>query len=189
MSWKVFIIASSSFALSLLPQNIFGCADADTVDYYTTYFSKGASNTPEYKPFYYTAMLRFYDDAWWYEEEPAKSYDDDRLIQEWASFCKAPIADAAEFIYKVKKSDVDKMLAATGTAPATFPDSLSRNAMVQCLSSSKHTATLQYLQFAKSVEPYVSEGDWENPVERDSLKMNGFIATADRHYREEIGRA
>jgi hypothetical protein len=185
MNWKVFIIASVSFALSLVPQNIFGCSDPDVVDYYTTFFSKGASNTPEYKPFYYTALLRFYDDAWWYDEEQkVKSYDDDKLIQEWASFCKTPIPDAAEFIYKVKKSDVDKLLAAKGTVPAAFPDSLRRNAMVQCLASSKHAATLQYLQFAKTVEPYVSEGDWENPVERDNLKMNGFIATADKRFRE-----
>ncbi|HEY0067922.1 MAG TPA: hypothetical protein VGB46_11185, partial [Flavisolibacter sp.] len=184
MNWKVFIIASASFALSLFPQNIFGCSEPDLVDYYTSFFSEGASGTPEYKPFYYNAMLRFYDDAEWYEEAAPKSYDDDRLIQEWASFCKTPIADAAEFIYKVKKSDVDKLLAAKGTIPATFPDSLRRNAMVQCLSSSKHTATLQYLQFAKTIEPYVSEGDWENPVERDSLKMNGFIATADKRYHE-----
>jgi hypothetical protein len=184
MNWKVFIIASVSFALSLFPQNIFGCSEPDLVDYYTTFFSKGASNTPEYKPFYYTSMLRFYEDQEWYEEEAQKSYDDDRLIQEWASFCKTPIADAAEFIYKTKKSDVDKMLAAKGPLPATLPDSLRRNAMAQCLASPKHTATLQYLQFAKTVEPYVSEGDWENPVERDSVKMNGFITTADTRYRE-----
>lgn len=185
MNWKVFIIASSSFALSLFPQNLIGCGGGDDPqNYYTSFFSKAASNTPEYKPFYYTALLRFFDDEWWYDENPKKSYNDDKLIQEWASFCKTPVNDAANFIYKTKKSDIDKMLAAKGTVPATFPDSLRRNAMVQCLASSKHTATLQYLQFAKTVEPFVSEGDWENPVERDSLKMNGFIATADKRYRE-----
>jgi hypothetical protein len=181
MNWKVIIAAFSGFASLLFPQNLIGCADSlDYYNYYTSFFSKGTSGTPEYEPFYYTALSDFYYDEW-NKERAQPKYDE--VVREWASRCKSSEADAAVVVYDVEKTDVEKMLAAKGTVPSTLPDSLRGNAMVKYLSSPKNTDDLQYLVFAKGVEPYTTEQDWGSPVTKDSVKMNGFIAIADRRYQ------
>jgi hypothetical protein len=181
MNWKVIIASFSGFASLLFPQNLIGCADSsDYYNYYTSFFSKGTSGTPEYEPFYYTALSDFYYDVWNKERPQSKP---DEVIREWALRSKAPETDVATVVYMMEKADVEKMLSAKGTVPSALPANLRSNAMVKYLSSPKSTDDLLYLVFAKGVEPYTTEQEWESPVTKDSLKMNGFISIADRRYQ------
>jgi hypothetical protein len=184
MSWKVFLTACASTVLLSLPQNIFGCADGpDPHDYYTSFFSKQTAAAPEYYPFYYTALLDFYDD--WYDARDTKNYDEDKVIQEWKAYCGVSTEAAAHFVYSVSGEDINSILSIVtkGAGPA-IPDSVRKNAMTQCFLTNKKTEALQYLQFAKDVSEFCIPQDWDNPKKRDSLQLNGFINTADARYNK-----
>ena len=171
----------SAFLLSF-PQNIIGCADVgDPEDYFTSFFSRNVAGTENYKPFYYTALLTFYDDWDW---DVPVSYENDKVIQEWKQYCgsKASTKDVADFIYGASEKDVVSLLQhVTSNKPLQVADSIRNNPLTQCFINQKATTALSYLAFAKKTESISNTGSpWEEAPPRDSLKLNKYIDEANQ---------
>ena len=171
----------SAFLLSF-PQNIIGCADVgDPEDYFTSFFSREAAGTENYKPFYYTSLLTFYDD--WNWDAPV-SYENDKIIQEWKQYCgtKASTKEVADFIYGAGEKDVVSLFQhVVNNKPLQVADSIRNNPLTQCFISQKATAVLNYLAFAKKTEGIsVTSTPWEDVPPRDSLLLNKYIIEANQ---------
>src|SRR5215216_44230 len=111
MSWKIYLTALGSLLLSFFPSNLSGCGpDENPHDYFTSFFSRSLANE-NYRPFYYTSLLKFYDDYWMYKEDE-KNYDRDPIIQEWKNYCGKKIStkEVKNFIYDFKKPVVDQLI-------------------------------------------------------------------------------
>jgi hypothetical protein len=158
-----------------------GCGpDEDPHDYFTSFFSRSLVNE-NYRPFYYTALLNFYDDYWMYGEEET-NYENDPILQEWKNYCGKNIStgEVKNFIYDFKKPVVDKLLQSlTNSTVLTLPDSVRKNGMTNCLLAKKDEAALRYLSFAKEVEKFSWTENWDNAPVRDSLELNKYIAEAN----------
>ncbi len=180
MNWKVFLTASVSFFFVAFPQNMIGCgASDDPYDYYTSFFNKNVSDTKDYRPFYYTSLLTFYDDGM----QDETSYEDDKVVKEWISYTKRNISasEAGNFIYTLSKDNAEKILAGmTGKNGKELPDSISRNNMAKYFLESKDIPALQYLVFAKNVQQFTTtNGDWDAKPERDTFLLNDYIDKAN----------
>lgn len=173
----------SAFLLSF-PQNIIGCADTgDPEDYFTSFFSRDVAGTENYKPFYYTALLTFYDDWDW---EAPVSYENDKVIQEWKQYCgsKATTKEVADFIYGAGEKDVVNLLQhVANNKPLQVADSIRNNSLTQCFISQKATAVLSYLAFAKKIENIsTANSQWEEAPPKDHAKLNKYMAEANQLY-------
>ena len=182
MSWKICLTAFASLLLAALPQNMIGCGpDEDPHDYFTSFFSRNLSNTKEYQPFYYTALLDFYDE---WEEDETVNYNEDKIVQEWKQYCNANIstAEAKKFIYDFKKKDIDALIAhLTANKPLQIADSIRNNGMVKCLLAQKNSDAFKYVSLAKATEAFSwTASPWDNPVERDSLVLNKYIGETEK---------
>jgi hypothetical protein len=182
MRLKICLSAFISAFLLSFPQNIIGCADVgDPEDYYTSFFSRAVSGTENYKPFYYTALLTFYDD--WDGDIPV-SYENDKIIQEWKQYCgnKATTKEVADFIYGAGEKDVNNLLQhIASNKPLQVPDSIRNNSLTQCFISQKATAVLSYLSFAKKLESIsAATPQWEEAPPKDFAKLKKYTAEANQ---------
>lgn len=187
MNWKLYITAFVSLLLTGLPQNIFGCGpDEDPHDYFTSFFSRQGAGVKEYEPFYYTALLDFYDDYWMNEEKP--DYEKDPVLQEWKKYTNQNIStkEVKDFIYNVPQESMEQMIQfLTAAKPYRLADSIQRNGMTKHFLSQKNLAALRYLSFAKEIEKFTWAPDWETTVKRDSLVLNKYIARAEKLRSDE----
>ncbi|ANE52586.1 hypothetical protein [Flavisolibacter tropicus] len=159
-----------------------GCADVgDPDDYFTSFFSHDLSGGDQYKPFYYTSLLTFYDD--WDGDLPV-GYEDDKVIQEWKQYCgaKASPKDVADFVYGASEKDVVSLFQhVANNKPLQVVDSIRNNPLTQCFISQKATAALSYLAFAKKTERIsITSTPWEEVPPRDSLLLNKYITEANQ---------
>jgi hypothetical protein len=183
MSLKLFIAVFFSSLFSAFPQNIIGCGPTpDPYDYYTTFFSKEIGGINGYRPFYYTALLRFYDDWNW---DAIWDPEHDPILKEWKQYCNASAKEAYEFVYKLTAGDI-RILSShiQKNTPLSLPDSIRTNGMTRCLLDKKNLPLLSYLEFAKTTEKFSAEADWDKPVEKDSLAINKFINEANSRYQQ-----
>jgi hypothetical protein len=118
MNWKVFITAFVSVGLLALPQNSFTCGGSeDPYDYYTSFFNNKAGTSEAYKPFYYTALLTFYDDWDWDAREDSLAFVDKRIVAEWAAYGKANrTEDAIQLVYLTGVKEKASLLGAISEA-------------------------------------------------------------------------
>lgn len=179
MNWKVFTTACVSAALIGLPQNSFTCGPSeDPYDYYTSFFSQSAAGK-EYRPFYYTSLLTFYDE--WSADTAAR--DADKVLQEWTAYAKtANLKDAAELVYDASVQDVTQLGAALNTG--ALPASLKTNSLAQALVKEKKTEAIRYLLFAKKSAALSPASQWDEAPKRDSLTLNKSIAEATDAYNK-----
>lgn len=186
MNLKIFLTAFASLLLSALPENMIGCGGSeDPYDYFTSFFNRDATSLKGYQPFYYTALLDFYDD-WQYDEQA--DYEEDLILQEWKKYVgqNADIKSTKEFIYDYKKEIVDQLLNnITAGKALSIPDSVRNNALTKYFLSQKNAPALKYLSFAKETEKFSASSDWDKPVERDSLTLNSYISKATTYYEQE----
>ncbi|TAD86060.1 MAG: hypothetical protein EAY75_09600 [Bacteroidetes bacterium] len=186
--WKQFLTALAASLLLALPQNIIGCGPTqDPWDYFTSFFSNRLDQPAYSRPFYYTALLKFYDDA-----DYETNYNQDGgtqapLVAEWKANTNPQLPDSSitQLVFGYSAADV----AILGThlaknSPSTLPKKLATNAMAQHLVATKNTEAINYLLLAKTIEPFCNQADaWEAPKKTDSLAMNRHIATADARYK------
>lgn len=174
MNWKVFTATCVSAALLLIPANSFTCGPSeDPYDYYTSFFSNRPAGK-DYKPFYYTSLLTFYDD--WNEDSTAGQ--NDKVIEEWMAYGKtAKRADAVELIYKSPGEDLTGLAKALNAA-TPLPPSLKTNSLAQALLSGKKADAVAYLQFAKKTAALSPASQWEEAPKRDSLAVNKYLTEA-----------
>ncbi|HUC82134.1 MAG TPA: hypothetical protein VMR70_14620 [Flavisolibacter sp.] len=178
MNWKIFIVASVSTALLALPQNSFTCGPTeDPYDYYTSFFNNKAGTSAAYKPFYYTALLTFYDDWEWNANEDSLSFVNKKIADEWAAYGKATKAtDAVNLVYLTKANDLAALAAAASFGKA-LPVSLAKNSVAQTFAKDKKAEAVSYLQFANKTENISASSGWEDR-KKDSLQINRYIAEA-----------
>jgi hypothetical protein len=176
MSWKVFITAFVSLAMVSFPQNLLGCAEGpDPYDYYTSFFSKSAGVEKEYRPFYHTTIINFYDD-WDWSVPP--DYDADPVIREWKQYCKvASSEDVFNLVYKSRLADL------TAIASGKLTDSLRANEMVKCLATPTKKPVLEYLKLAKEVEGFTYVEIWDQIKKISAAEMNRYILLANSKYK------
>lgn len=184
MNFKPLFIACVSALWVSFPQNIIGCGpDADPYDYYSNLFMRNLPEDPSLKPFYYSSNVFLYDA--FSEESPM-----DHLSKEWAAYCASPSVDssaAGRFVFGYGFQEIRKLYAhAAGLDKTIPPDSLLDNPMAKWLVDHKDVEALQYLQYAKQVEPFViGQDDYWEPIVRDSVKMARLIDYGKQLYNAE----
>jgi|GEM_PF-473980 len=177
MTWKAFITASVSCALLALPQNSFTCgASEDPYDYYTSFFSNKAGTSEVYKPFYYTALLTFYDDWDWDAQNDSTAYVNKQIVEEWKTYAKAgKTEDVIQLLYS---GDVKAKTSLSGALNGqAMPVAFAKNSFAQNLVKEKKGEAISYLQFASKTENVSAASGWEDR-KRDSLQLNKYIAEA-----------
>jgi hypothetical protein len=174
MNWKVFTTAFVNLALLALPQNGFTCgASEDPYDYYTSFFSTRVAGK-EYKPFYYTSLLTFYDE--W--EQDSATFKHNNVLQEWMAYGKTTkLDDAVALIYKSSANDMAEF-AKTVANGLPLPAWLKNNVLAKNLAQEKKTEAVRYLQFAKKTEALSPASQWDEAPKRDSLQLNKYLAEA-----------
>ena len=174
MKWKIFITAFVSMLLVNLPANIFGCAggDENPYDYYISFFHQELPDTKGYHSFYYTSYSFLYDR----EENLTPS---DVLSQEWADYCGSPVTagDAKDFVFEFSSEYIDSLYTVTKNKKRFKKNApLEANSMSNYFLQYKDPEALQYISYAKKVQPYVigDPAEWES-ISRDSLAMDSLI--------------
>ncbi len=183
MNWKVFITACVSAAAALVPANGVTCGPSeDPHDYFTTFFSNKAGSSAVYRPFYYTALLKFYDDEdIWRQQEDSLHFVNKAVVAEWQAYGNgATQRDAINLIY-LTKEEVLKALTESSKTGAAAPASLSKNTLAQNLVRSKKWEAAEYLRFAAKTEKTSTGSAWEDR-RRDSLQLNQYMTEAAGFY-------
>lgn len=188
MNWKLFTAAFVSVLLSAFPQNIIGCGGTeDPYDYYTSFFSKENSGHQEYRPFYYTSLLTFYDD--WANDDQQSSLPDP-IVAEWKEYAggKPSTTDVEQFIYTFNADYIGQLNGhITRKQPAKLPDDLFKNGMTTYFTTTQDLEALNYLVMAKQAEKYsVASDAWSAPDRADSNELNRYITGADQQYRSTV---
>lgn len=175
MNWKVFIIASISLVCLAFPENGITCGPTeDPHDYFTTFFSNSLGTTKVYRPFYYSSLLKFYDD----EEQDSVTYEHDKVIEEWKQYTRVTSTDdAVNLIYKSSETEIKRLLSAVQNGEQV-PSDLKKNQMALRLGNQGKLDALKYLQFAKKTEAFSAAPDWNETRKRDSLALNKYIDEA-----------
>jgi hypothetical protein len=183
MNWKTFIIACTSAAATLFPGNGITCGPTeDPHDYFTSFFSNSAGTGPEYEPFYYTSLLKFYDeDNWWSEPEDSLAGVDPAIANEWKVYGKSSsLNDAIQLIYFSKAEDLQALAESIRTGKA-LPQRWQKNTVAQHFTNTKKGDAVRYLQFVKRTAAISNPAEWEAKP-KDSFQINGFIAEANEVY-------
>lgn len=180
MNWKAFTIACASAFFISFPQNIIGCGpDVDPYDYYTSFFHPNLPDVSNYKPFYYTSYDFLYS-----TEEPVESSE--VLTEEWVSYCGSSVKkeDVQRFVFQYNEKAAEQVYKRLASKSMTvLPDSLKNNSMVTSLVFTKNYEAVEYILFAKKVEPFVvgSADYWDAP-KRDSIKMSNLIEEGKQQF-------
>ncbi|MDB5206129.1 MAG: hypothetical protein JWR72_1204, partial [Flavisolibacter sp.] len=174
MRYKICLTVFISSLLIAIPQNSFTCGGSeDPYDYYTSFFSNSAGTSKVYKPFYYTALLTFYDD--WAQD--SSGYENDRIVQEWEDYTKSSQAAVVQLVYKSGKEDIVRLKESV-TESKPLPKFLSGNAAANSLIRNKNIEAVSYLAFAKKFEPVIINDVWTDN-KTDSILLNNYIAEAN----------
>jgi hypothetical protein len=184
MNWKAFLTASVSCALLALPENSFTCGPSeDPYDYYTSFFNNKAGTSEAYKPFYYTALLTFYDDWDWRAKEDSLAFVNKRIAEEWKAYGKSDnIADAIQLVYLSEEKDKAALLSSVNERKP-LPAALAKNRVAQNIAAEKKGEAIAYLLFASKTEAISSSSGWEER-KRDSLQLNRYMLEATDAYNK-----
>lgn len=183
MNWKVFILACTSTAATLFPGNGITCGGTeDPHDYFTSFFSNSVGPGPEYRPFYYTSLLKFYDDDYWYgEPEDSLAAVDPKLAEEWKRYAgSTSTSDATQLVYFAKEDEL-RLLEESIQSGKPLPARWQKNSVAQAFVSVKKIEATRYLLFVKRTAPVSNPSDWE-AAKTDSLLVNNYIAEANEAY-------
>ena len=181
MNWKAFTIACVSTVAALFPENGITCGPSeDPHDYFTSFFSNKVA-APVYEPFYYTALLDFYDEDLYWQREDSLAFVNNSIAREWASYGKADsVKDAVQLVYKTKPVELQSLAESIRSGNA-IPGSLAKNALAKNLVRDKKTEAVDYLVFATKTEKVSASADWEENL-HDSLQIDKFISEATTAY-------
>lgn len=183
MNWKAYILACTSTFATLFPGNGITCGPSvDPHDYFTSFFSNSAGSGSEYEPFYYTSLLRFYDeDNWWGQPEDSLAGVDQAIANEWKVYGRSPsLNDAIQLVYFAKAEDLQALSETIRTGKA-LPQRWQKNTVAQYFSNAKKEEAVRYLQFVKKTASVSNPAEWE-AAPKDSLQINGFITEAREAY-------
>lgn len=177
MNLKIYIVVLINAIWAFIPQNIIGCADGpDPKDYYTSFFTNAHVPDQSYRPFFYTTLLKFYDDWDWMEENPKKAAPN-ALIEEWQTYTGKQVTteQVEELMYLVPDSVIrfalDKAAGLKSKEPADYK-AFSVNKVLNDLLKQGKQEALEYLVFAKQVQGLINTIDpWEAPKKMDSLEL------------------
>jgi hypothetical protein len=190
MNLKISIVVLINALWALFPQNIIGCGpEPDPKDYYTSFFTNAHVPDQSYKPFFYTTLLKFYDDWDWMEENGTKNAPD-ALIAEWQTYAGREVTreQVEELVYQVPDSVIrfalDKAAGIKSKEPSDYAAFEGNKVLTRLLKQGKQEA-LTYLVFAKQVQDHVYTIDpWEAPIKKDSLKLVKLFQKAETMQRQ-----
>ena len=183
MKWKLFITACVSAMAAIFPENGITCgASEDPHDYFTSFFSNKTGTDAAYKPFYYTSLLKFYDDVdAWYNEPDSLSFVNNELAEEWKVYGKgATLTDAIQLVYFTKPESLKALAESLQTGKA-LPASIHKNSLAASFVRDKKVEAVQYLAFTQKTAPVSNVSAWEEGS-KDSLLINRYIAEATNAY-------
>lgn len=182
---KTFIQTLAISTLLTLPQNIIGCGPMmDPFDYYVSFFSKSTITNPGNQPFFYTALLDFYDD---WEEVADSTFLNQSVIDEWQQYAgeNATRKDVIAAVYGVKTADLRKLQTAFKLPNTVLPPSINHNSMLQAMLRNNKQDAINYLLLAKSIEPFCTLPDeWSETPDKDSLTINTYIKQAQQGWQQ-----
>ena len=169
MNWKVFITAFISCGLLALPENSFTCGPSeDPYDYYTSFFNNKAGTSEADRPFFYTALLTFYDDWDFEAREDSLSFVNKKIAEEWKDYGKSSkIDDAIQLVYQTTAKEKAALVSALNGQP--LPARLAKNTVAQNIVKEKKKDAIAYLTFASNTESIISSEGWEDR-KKDSLQ-------------------
>jgi hypothetical protein len=175
MSLKKYILVCVSFLLTAVPQNIIGCGgyEGNPYDYYYHFFRAHQwDKNYELQPFYYTGLSFLYSDI----DEGNRT---EELVREWKTYFGNNVKeeDIKNFIFADQTNNIQSLLIHLNKKSKFDAEpSFMSNTVTQYFLKSKDKNGLQYILYAKQVEPYVVGMDYEwNAPERDSVKMAALI--------------
>jgi hypothetical protein len=183
MNWKVFLIACTSAVATLFPGNGITCgASEDPHDYFTSFFSNSAGTGPEYRPFYYTSLLKFYDeDVWWGSPDDSLAAVDPAIAEEWKTYAKSTSQnDAVQLVYFARENDLQALMESIRSGKP-LPARWQKNSVAQNLVSTQKSDAIRYLLFVKKTAPVSNTTEWEER-QTDSLGVNRYLAEANEAY-------
>ncbi len=175
-------IAFVSVFLFLYPSpELESCAGGDWDDWQLSrFFAPELANRPTYAPLYFS-FDRLYDDTW--EENPNLLRNEN--LRDWQKSLDASLklTDIEGLVYKAPRKEVETIKASVQNPATTLKPAWQNNSMVKYLVQKKDLATLDYLIFAKTCEPFAVEGDpWEEGAKQANPQMTKLIAKAEQTY-------
>lgn len=184
MSLKKYILVCVSFLLTAVPQNIIGCGgyEGNPYDYYYHFFRAHQwDKNYELQPFYYTGLSFLYSDI----DEGNRT---EELVREWKTYFGNNVKeeDIKNFIFADQTNNIQSLLIHLNKKSKFDAEpSFMSNTVTQYFLKSKDKNGLQYILYAKQVEPYVVGMDYEwNAPERDSVKMAALIEEGLKFYHQ-----
>ncbi|MDH6309272.1 hypothetical protein M2451_001843 [Dysgonomonas sp. PFB1-18] len=161
-------ILLSFIFIVLLVNRTFACGGGD--DYYDggyyNLFMQEIIDDPQYYPFLLTLAYAYY-------EPDAPGSISNENIEEWAKYWGTGYSETRYLVFNVSKEALDKIIAGRKTDDAKL-------AFLTPAFAKKHKAALEYLSYAKYLEPYMSikssGSSWyyypENTNSADMLNYN-----------------
>ncbi|MFK7936820.1 MAG: hypothetical protein AB8G22_25125 [Saprospiraceae bacterium] len=108
-------------------------------------------------------------------------------IDEWYDrFCEVPIKeDIRKLIYTSPRQDFELLKSAARSESIPLPTRLNKNSFARHLESHKCLETIDYLIFAKTCEPHVTNNgsNWETP-QRDVATMTKLIKRGIKEFKD-----
>ncbi|WP_314510131.1 hypothetical protein [Xanthocytophaga agilis] len=184
-SFKKWSIAFISLFLCMYPyQDLESCADGDWDGWtLSRFFNPELTNQPFFEPLYFS-FDRLYDDSW--EESPAFRRSEN--LADWTTLTenKAKTNDIENLVYKASRKEIQAIKTYLSNPATPLSATLQNNSMVKYLVQKKDAATVDYLIFAKTCEPFALEGDdWTVETKQVNPQIIKLISKAEQTYQTE----
>jgi hypothetical protein len=113
-----------------------------------------------------------------------KSNQNDNIAEWTERYCNlVPEEDIAYIVYKASIEDLELLRRATMSKSLQVPGRLQDNGLAYYLWKNKCLETIEYLMFAKSCEPYVSQNDKWEALPRNKEQMLRLIQEGKNRFR------
>ncbi len=176
-----FVVFGSLFLFFQSPE-LESCAGGDEDAWeMTRFFKPELANRPSYAPLYFS-FARLYDEGW---EANADAFRRSENLRDWQQFIEnlPKTTDIEQLVYKTSVKDLQAVKASFQNPLVTLKPVLQNNAMVKTLLQKKDAATLDYLIFAKTCEPFALQGDeWSEGGKTVNSQIIKLIAQSEQNY-------
>jgi hypothetical protein len=174
--WSVVFV--SAFLFLYPSPELESCAGGDEDGWQLSrFFKPELASQPSYTPLYFS-FDRLYDDSW----EENTDFRRGENLRDWQKSLDASLklADIENLVYKASRKDIEGIKASVQNPTTPLKATFQNNSLVKYLMQKKDLATLDYLIFAKTCEPFALEGDaWEEGNKQINPQMIKLISKAE----------
>lgn len=177
---KILLIALiSSFVLVLNSDISKSCSGDITADDYYSVFDPKIINQPSLTPFFLSTLLFFP------EQDSTIFNEKQQNLIEWKRYFSyiPDIKDIEEIIYSTKQKDLEEILEffSNGTNNRV-EEKYRNNSLFNYWIKNKNVPVIEYIHYTKECEPFVSEYDYWDIPQRDTVAMLGLIEKGKHLY-------